>query len=368
MRVILGRKNNKGEADMARDIYRELQKYMDTMSIGYPAVPSGVEIDILKVVFSEDEAEMYMNLKWGVFESPKDIAARINKDPKFVADFIEKMAMDGLLFRIGEGDQAQYMCAPWVIGIYENKLQRATPKFRELTQQYLKEGAFKKFGQVFADSEVFRLVPFGQSVDVLHQISTYEQARDYMKSRSSIAVLRCGCRSQWKGNCDNPEEVCMAFDWYADYMVANKLARKVTLEEALEIHDRCEKLGLASLVDNVKGNMVMCHCCKDCCIAFQSAKLLPRPADVFISLSYAAVNADLCMGCGSCVDICPMNALSMDGAVVKVDLDRCIGCGLCIPTCPTVALSLIRKDQKAEPYEAVEMGGRLAAALEKRGQ
>lgn len=47
-----------------------------------------------------------------------------------------------------------------------------------------------------------------------------------------------------------------------------------------------------------------------------------------------------CIRCGACVDICPVNALSMSGpddAAVVRDGDLCMGCAACIHVCPTGA-------------------------------
>ena len=55
-----------------------------------------------------------------------------------------------------------------------------------------------------------------------------------------------------------------------------------------------------------------------------------------------AVNVDLekCNGCGTCVDSCPSEALTVPDDKVVVDEDACIDCGACIDECPTEALTL----------------------------
>ncbi len=55
-----------------------------------------------------------------------------------------------------------------------------------------------------------------------------------------------------------------------------------------------------------------------------------------------AVKVDLekCIGCGACIDTCPVSALEMDGDKVKVDADTCVDCGACVDGCPVEALSM----------------------------
>jgi uncharacterized protein (DUF362 family)/Pyruvate/2-oxoacid:ferredoxin oxidoreductase delta subunit len=49
---------------------------------------------------------------------------------------------------------------------------------------------------------------------------------------------------------------------------------------------------------------------------------------------------ELCTGCGTCVDQCPVSALSMDGDIPKVDADICISCFCCQEICPEKAITL----------------------------
>lgn len=58
-----------------------------------------------------------------------------------------------------------------------------------------------------------------------------------------------------------------------------------------------------------------------------------------------------CTGCGCCLPLCPVAALTLDTdqpqgwgrkrAVVKVAL--CLGCGACTPSCPRCALVMERR-------------------------
>jgi uncharacterized protein (DUF362 family)/NAD-dependent dihydropyrimidine dehydrogenase PreA subunit len=49
---------------------------------------------------------------------------------------------------------------------------------------------------------------------------------------------------------------------------------------------------------------------------------------------------DLCTGCGTCVDQCPVGALSMQGDLPQVDADMCITCFCCQEICPEKAMAL----------------------------
>lgn len=49
-----------------------------------------------------------------------------------------------------------------------------------------------------------------------------------------------------------------------------------------------------------------------------------------------------CMGCGTCVEVCPHAVFVMDGKRARiVDRDACMECGACAKNCPAVAVSVV---------------------------
>lgn len=46
---------------------------------------------------------------------------------------------------------------------------------------------------------------------------------------------------------------------------------------------------------------------------------------------------DACIACGTCIDECPVQAISA-GDIYKIDADTCIDCGTCADVCPTEAI------------------------------
>jgi ferredoxin len=52
------------------------------------------------------------------------------------------------------------------------------------------------------------------------------------------------------------------------------------------------------------------------------------------------VNNELCDRCGTCIGVCPSNALLLLSTSLVIDTVRCTGCSLCVKICPFGALSL----------------------------
>lgn len=61
------------------------------------------------------------------------------------------------------------------------------------------------------------------------------------------------------------------------------------------------------------------------------------------------VNQEMCTGCGTCVEECPVGAMALtDDDVAQIDEDQCIRCGICHDVCPEEA---VRHDSERIPQE-----------------
>tara|TARA_Y100000589_G_C27091039_1_gene603907 strand:- start:386 stop:640 length:255 start_codon:yes stop_codon:yes gene_type:complete len=56
------------------------------------------------------------------------------------------------------------------------------------------------------------------------------------------------------------------------------------------------------------------------------------------------VDDDLCYGCGACIALCPVDALTLDSLLAIVDEPTCVHCEHCIPACPVFALEIKAED------------------------
>ncbi|MBS3782359.1 MAG: glycyl-radical enzyme activating protein [Candidatus Thermoplasmatota archaeon] len=55
-----------------------------------------------------------------------------------------------------------------------------------------------------------------------------------------------------------------------------------------------------------------------------------------------------CIGCGSCLVVCPQDAVKEKNEVVTLDRDKCDLCGKCASECPTTALKMVGKKVTVE--------------------
>jgi Fe-S-cluster-containing hydrogenase component 2 len=151
------------------------------------------------------------------------------------------------------------------------------------------------------------------------------------------------------------------FDRSAQYYIDNKMGRRITKQELLEILKMGEEKALVLSPTNAKKITSICLCCGCCCGLLRMIKNLPRPADHVQSPYQATIDPELCTECDTCRERCQMEAIKEDESGHKVEEARCIGCGLCVLACPTGAISLIEKSGVATvPENFVEMQKRIA--------
>lgn len=59
-------------------------------------------------------------------------------------------------------------------------------------------------------------------------------------------------------------------------------------------------------------------------------------------------NKDKCIGCLSCVEVCPHRALRAAAGGIEIDWKRCDFCGKCADTCPSLAMEMLGKEMNVE--------------------
>lgn len=325
------------------DVHKRLAKHLDNLPAGFPPTETGVELRILKRLFTEQEAEIAQGLTM-MLEPAAAIAERLGKDEAELAPILEDMSKKGLIARSTKGGETLFMAAQFVVGIWEyhvNDLDEALIKDVNEYIPYLS----KEMTRI--KTQQLRVVPVSQSVSAEMQVMPYEVAEEIIKSQSKIRVADCICRKEHKmveEGCDRPMEACLIFGGAAYFYEGNNIGRDISQEEALDILHKAIDAGLVVQPGNSQKPSNICLCCGCCCQILKNLKRTEKPALHVNSSYYAEVDADACTACGVCEERCQMEAITVDD-VARVDLDRCIGCGLCVPTCDFDAIQLVQKDE-----------------------
>ncbi len=343
-----------------KDIYKRLRKHLDTMPVGFPATRSGVELRILRHLFTPDEARMAMDMTH-VFDAAETICERARKNgvpqPQCEKCLPEMAKKGSILCREGDA-KPRYALVPFVVGMYEFQIRRMTAELYEDAARYFREA----FGLTYLSTAVpqMRVIPIRQSITEKHHIATYDEIRHIIAAADGkIGVADCICR---KGRdligkpCRKTDRrsLCFGFRDYFDTYRREGWIREVDAQEALDILDQSEKEGLVLQATNEQAPQAVCACCGCCCGVLGTLKAIPNPAEFVAANFYARADADLCVGCGLCVDRCHMEAVAVVDKKAGVDSPRCIGCGVCVPACKPGAMRLEKKARVCVPPETTE--------------
>jgi electron transport complex protein RnfB len=328
------------------DIYEKLRERLDEMATGYPATDSGVEIRLLKQLFSPEDAEMFLSMSTSA-QTAREIAQKTGADPNATSEILEDMALRGLVFRERTDGIRYYRAIPFIVGIYEFQINALDASMLKNVSEYYLSG----LGQSFHSLKIphLRTIPINKELVSKWPVATYDDAAAIIESKDRIAVAPCLCRKavrMYGKGCDHPLETCLQFDSFADYYVDNSMARYITKDEALAILARSEREGLVIQTANSKEVEAMCSCCSCCCGMLIALKLFPAPARGVKSNYVCTSNEGSCTLCGMCVKRCPVDAVELLEEHAYTHEERCIGCGLCVSTCPAEARTLTRKPEE----------------------
>ena len=136
-------------------IYKKLHKEIDErLPIDFPAHKEGLEIDILKLLFTPEEAAIAIHLS--ALPEPLDkIHKRVTKN----GISISKERLEEILNNLNEKGAIQgggsvydhkhnrrrYRLLQWAIGIFEYQLGRVTKEFAELAKDYSLDVFYEEF-------------------------------------------------------------------------------------------------------------------------------------------------------------------------------------------------------------------------------
>ena len=179
------------------------------------------------------------------------------------------------------------------------------------------------------------------------------------KNKNEIAVGNCFCRSHKKFskgeecNLDIPTQSCMVLGAIADQLVNNGVARKLTYEEAIELVEDFEKKGCIHTAYHYKNDanydeIVICNCCKDCCLLYKTY-LEGGLSKVYARSFYKPemIDESKCVGCNLCGKYCPTEATYYDSVNKKLvfNYKNCIGCGQCVNQCKFDVRKMVKDER-----------------------
>lgn len=343
---------------MALDLaYRLLAIRFNLNYVPVPIIPEFIET--LKLLYTNEEARIAAFMP-PAFASAKTIARLQRRDPEVLEKRLREMVKKRVVMEFTKNGIQKFTLPPFVPGVAEFQLMSGeiTPELRKFTKKYhdtfmSKQNVFlEKLGEI--GSTFARVIPVNQPVTSSHNVLAYEDARSIIKDARKFAINHCYCRMAKdvldEKSCKAPREICMAFDFPADFLIRNKIGKEVDCDTMLRKLDLAEKHHLVHVTDNSKsGFTFMCHCCGCCCGFLTSLNVYNLKPPLFVSSWIIEWDPQACDHCGKCARSCQLNALSWVNKNTLYNENRCIGCGGCVSVCPNDALRLVSRKNWEEP-------------------
>jgi ferredoxin len=355
-----------------RQAYLDLTDRINRFPQGAP--PSELLFRILKVLFSEREAELVAQLPIRPFTSKK--AAKVWKIPEAEArGVLDALASRAILLDIEENGETTYVLPPPMAGFFEFSMMRIRNDvdqklLAELFYEYLNvEEDFIK--QLFTAGETqlgrtFVMEGSLPSDSSLHVLD-YERASHVVDSATHIGVGVCYCRHKMEHMgraCEAPMDICMTFNNTAASLTRHGFARSIDTVECHDLLQQARDLGLVQFGENVQQRVnFICNCCGCCCEAMIAARRFGHLNPVHTTNYIPENDPDTCTGCGKCVAACPVEAMGLVSAndplkpkrkQARLDAALCLGCGVCVPACPEHAISLKERGERViTPVDSV---------------
>jgi len=338
------------------------------------AVASELLFEILKILFSEREAGLVSLLPIKPFNTRK--AAEIWKIKESDArTILNDLADRGILIDAFENEEVIYSMPPPMAGFFEFSLMRYRNDINqktlsELFYQYMNvEEDFIKnlftmgetqLGRAYVNEEVL------SNENALHVLD-YERASEVIKTASAIGIGICYCRHKMEHvgkNCNAPMDICMTFNSSADSLTRHGIARRVDVAEGLDLLNIARSTNLVQFGENVQERVnFICNCCGCCCEALIAARKYGFLNPVHTTNFIPVIIEENCNGCGKCVALCPVEAMTLISSndprnpnrkKAKLDQDICLGCGVCLKGCSKKAMELrSRKERVITPVNSV---------------
>lgn len=343
-------------------------------------------IEILKLQLTEDELDFINAFKRKTSQTMEQLKNNSKMTETQILSFVKRLAKKGFIFNqpSSKGVMVYRLLPLLMVGAFEylymkkieytefdKKLAKMFLDYFEETRDFI-QGNYDQVLPIFE-----KMLPIDRTMPILAKtlqgdeinlsineeievpeelILPTQKVEELIEKFDDISVGHCFCRHHRDilgEPCKHTDlrENCFTFGKSARYIAEQGFGRLVSKEEALDIMKKSEDDGLVHKAFHPHSNISkaetsICNCCKDCCGTLEWWRM-GIVALINSTNFLSQINPDLCSGCGTCVEKCPVDAIELnDSDIAVVNAEYCFGCGVCAHFCPENAITLLEGMRK----------------------
>ena len=268
----------------------------------------------------------------------KELAKRNNLPVRKTQKIIDHLLWIGILEqnRDNEDGHIQYLIPKWVVGSGEYMVEHKTladehpevaTMFNLAPQEPLELAA--KLVPPGGAGIGMHVIPVEKAIDAASESVSVEHLSHWLEKYDTFCSMVCACRKaqriRGEGVGDIEGHMCIGVGDIAEFLVTSgKDAKYITREEAMEIIERAERKGYVHQITNLDGpNRIVgiCNCSPGSCYGLRTSQLFNTP-NMSRSAYRAHVDAEKCVACGKCVEVCPAGAARLGQKLCRADGTR----------------------------------------------
>ncbi len=343
-------------------------------------------IKILKLLLTEDELDFINAFKRKTSQTMDQLKKNSKMTESQILSFVKRLAKKGFIFNqpSSKGVMVYRLLPLLMVGAFEylymkkleynemdKKLAKMFLDYFEETRDFIQ----KNYDQILPVFE--KMLPIDRTMPILAKtiqgdeinlsineeievpeelILLTQKVEELIEKFDDISVGHCFCRHHRDilgKPCTHTDlrENCFTFGKSARYIAEQGFGRLISKDEALDIMKKSEDDGLVHKAFHPHSNIAkaetsICNCCKDCCGTLEWWRM-GMFALINSTNFLSQVDPDLCSGCGTCVEKCPVDAIELnDSDIAEVNAEYCLGCGVCAHFCPENAIILLEGMRK----------------------
>jgi NAD-dependent dihydropyrimidine dehydrogenase PreA subunit len=342
---------------------------------------SDTMVHLLKTLIDEEQIDFILAFKNKPSQTMEQLKMSSKMSESEIKTHVEILAKKGFIFNQPNSKGVMvYRIMPLVmVGAFEYTFMKKI-EFNEENKELAH--LFEKFFTEMADfvqenydtivplfqkmPPIDRTVPFlpntleGEEIQIIinkeletpqEKILTSQNVEEIINKFDDIAVGYCFCRHHQEllsKPCKQTEikENCFTFGKSARYVTEQGFGKMISKDEALAIMKASKEDGLVYKTFHPNSDISrletsICNCCKCCCGTldwWRTGTFAMINSTNFL----AEIDKNKCVGCGTCLEKCPVDAIQGDdNNKAEIEKELCIGCGVCAYFCPENAIKLL---------------------------